>query len=438
MGSNKKLLIFILKNEELIFSGFLIGIAVSLIFWTLLNSILCLAFLTYWLFFVKKKFVWGNLKSRWIILFSLLYIIVVMGSLYSANTEESIFKLQQKSAFLFFPLILGTSRVLSPKLLESTLNAFSLAVLTGCIFCYGLGVYYFFKTSQSQDLYGYNLVHLKDMTPFTLGLCCLVAILHWLHGMFIHQNKAGRFKPERSTMRSLIGILLLFLFLLALGNRNILFISLGLIIFYCFRMLSALPHKVLLLAGMVVLTLFAFWVNPYLKKQGQELMDFSNQNGILLNKDSSLGKSWGGGQLRAAIWKCSWDVVKKHWVFGVGTGDAQDSLQAAYEKRKFYFASRYNTYNTHNQYLQETVTLGIPGLLVFLACLIMPLFVRFDVPGKLLYGLFVVSFLFACITDTPLELNKGIILYSFFNSLIFFAYYNLKLRPIHGNTRPKR
>jgi O-antigen ligase len=203
-------------------------------------------------------------------------------------------------------------------------------------------------------------------------------------------------------------------------------------------MLSALPHKVLLLAGMVVLTLFAFWVNPYLKKQGQELMDFSKQNGILLNKDSSLGKSWGGGQLRAAIWKCSWDVVKKHWVFGVGTGDAQDSLQAAYEKRKFYFASRYNTYNTHNQYLQETVTLGIPGLLVFLACLIMPLFVRFDVPGKLLYGLFVVSFLFACITDTPLELNKGIILYSFFNSLIFFAYYNLKLRPIHGNTRPKR
>jgi O-antigen ligase len=438
MGGNKKLLISVLKNEELIFSGFLVGIAVSLIFWTLLNSILCLSFLAYWLFFVKKEFAWEDSKSRWIVLFSLLYLVVVIGSFYSANKEETIFKLQQKSAFLLFPVILGTSRALSPKLLESTLNAFSLAVLAGCVFCYGLSVFYFFRTSQIQDLYGYSLVRLKDMTPFVFGLCCLVAILHLLHGIFIHQNKAGGFHLERFAVRSLIGILLLFLFLLALGNRNILFVSLGLIIFYCFKMLSALSHKVLLLISIVGLTLLAFWVNPYLKKQGQELLDFSNQNGILLNKDSSLGKSWGGGQLREAIWKCSWDVVKKHWVFGVGTGDAQDSLQAAYEKRKFYFASRYNKYNTHNQYLQETVTLGIIGLLVFLACLIMPMFVKFDVARKLFYGLFLVSFLFACITDTPLELNKGILLYSFFNSLIFFAYYNFKLRPIHGNPRPER
>jgi len=157
-------------------------------------------------------------------------------------------------------------------------------------------------------------------------------------------------------------------------------------------------------------------------------MDLSAENTVPLDKDASLGRSWGGKQLRIAIWRCSWDVIKDHWAIGVGTGDAQSSLQMAYEKRKFYFASRYNNYNTHNQYLQETVSYGIVGLVIFLVVLIAPLFKKFYPEQNLFYWMFLLSFAFACTTDTPLETNKGIIWYTFFNSLLFFAYYSSKTK----------
>ncbi|GAC1705506.1 MAG: hypothetical protein NVS9B7_11260 [Flavisolibacter sp.] len=78
------------------------------------------------------------------------------------------------------------------------------------------------------------------------------------------------------------------------------------------------------------------------------MVNFSSKETIQLDKDASLGRAWGGKQIRTAIWKCSQDIIRRHFISGVGIGDVQDSLQAAYEKRKFYFASRYNKYNTHN------------------------------------------------------------------------------------------
>ena len=178
--------------------------------------------------------------------------------------------------------------------------------------------------------------------------------------------------------------------------------------------------------------MFAVKTNPFLKRQWNEIMDFSEANEIPLDKDLSLGKSWGGWQLRKAIWQCSWDIVKKYPAFGVGTGDSQDSLQIAYERRKFYFASRYNRYNTHNQYLQETVTHGFFGLSIFLLSLIAPLFASMPADDQIFYRVFIFCFAVICLTDTPLELNKGIIWYSFFNALIFFKSYNFKHKYING------
>jgi O-antigen ligase len=186
--------------------------------------------------------------------------------------------------------------------------------------------------------------------------------------------------------------------------------------------------RLMVVTGILLVLIIAVNTNPFLKRQWNELVDLSEMNKITLDQDSSLGKSWGGWQLREAIWECTWDIIKKYPVFGVGTGDTQDSLQVAYERRKFYFASRYNRYNTHNQYLQETTTHGLLGLSFFLVSLIMPLFVTMGAEDKRLYQIFIFCFAFICLTDTPLELNKGIVWYSFFNALIFFKSYNFKYK----------
>jgi len=97
-------------------------------------------------------------------------------------------------------------------------------------------------------------------------------------------------------------------------------------------------------------------------------------------------------------------------------------LQKAYENRKFYFASMYNRYNAHNEYLQITLANGIPGLLILLSCIFYPLLnYRKKFSGNI-YFLFLLLFAVVAITESILEVNKGIIWYSFLNSIFAFGH----------------
>lgn len=174
---------------------------------------------------------------------------------------------------------------------------------------------------------------------------------------------------------------------------------------------------ILSLLGIFVI---AVVVNPSLRRQWNDMIDFSKENTIQLDKDESLTHSWGGKTIRLSIWKCSLDILKKNWLTGVGTGDEQAALNAAYEKRKFYFATMYNEYNAHNQYIQEAIAHGVIGLIIFVSCIFLPLITNFRQKIKTVYSIFLISFAFVCLTESMLELSKGIIWYSFFNSLFFF------------------
>jgi O-antigen ligase len=117
----------------------------------------------------------------------------------------------------------------------------------------------------------------------------------------------------------------------------------------------------------------------------------------------------------------------------VGTGDVQDSLQAAYEHRKFYFAAHHNKYNAHNQYLEMWLANGLAGLLIYILCLAMPLIRHVRSISALDYTMFLCLIMVMSFTETFLNVNKGVIWYSFFNSIFGFAY----LRPFVGKASNK-
>ena len=434
MGRYNSLRVASAKYEEPIYSIFCVGIAVTLIFWPLANSILCLAFSAYWLLFANKDFLSPLAGKYWVLLFCSLYLVVIIGSFHSVDTKEAMFKLQQKSPYILFPIILGTSTMVNQVIFRRTFSAFILSTLCASIFCVITALYQYFGTGEQHHLYGYELVApLKSMTPFIMSMCCLLSLLFLCNKGYqlkIRHTMSGKFLWE--AMLTIAAIIFLFSFLLILGNRNTLIAAFLLLIFYCLKLLKKLAFRIIAIGSFFLLLVIAININPFLNRQWNELSDFSGKDSIQLDRDLSLGRSWGGWQLRVAIWKCSWDVFNKNPLFGVGTGDVKKSLQDAYENRKFYFASRYNKYNTHNQYLQESVSNGLLGLVVFLSCLIVPLFCNMHPDDKEFYSLFLFCFAFVCLTDTPLELNKGIILYAFFNALIFFKSYNFKYKIVNG------
>ncbi len=404
-------------DEELIYSVLCMGIAISLVFWPLLNSLFCMALFAYWLFFTKKTLKPYKARRRWLVLFGSLYAGVVISVVYSANLHEAAVNLQQKSALLLFPLVFASSSALTSKVINRTSRAFTWATCIGSLTCLLFGVYYVFTTGSFHYLRGYDMVLLKDMLPFIMGLCCLLSLIFLVNKIYDDRIMS---RPWQLLITDISMSLLLVLFVLLLGNRSILICLCAIAVFYAFNFLTSLSHRLIVLGTLALLSILAVIFNPSLNSQWKDLVDFSQHNEIPLDTDKSLGRAWGGKAIRVSIWKCSWDVIEKNWLVGVGTGDVQDELQKAYEKRKFYFASRYNTYNAHNQFIQETLSQGFIGFLSFAGGIFIPVLVGLKRRSNAPYILFLLCFAFVCITESVLEVNKGIILYSFFNSIFIF------------------
>jgi O-antigen ligase len=131
--------------------------------------------------------------------------------------------------------------------------------------------------------------------------------------------------------------------------------------------------------------------------------------------------------IRMSIWKTSIDIITLH-PFGVGTGDVKDVLIENYNKVGLNYAAE-NELNTHNQYLQTTISIGIIGFLVLLAMLFIPLY--YSIKNRYLtyivfLGLIIINFL----TESMLETMAGIIFYAFFNTLLYVTFVQNKANKI--------
>jgi O-antigen ligase len=290
------------------------------------------------------------------------------------------------------------------------LFAISAASLAGLAF----GVYHYFQTENTEQLTGSAILPFHALRPVNMGLFCIVAII-----IAFQKLRSGSTKTA-GLIYACILLMTLMVFLLSI--RLVIVCWLVIVLFLLIKTVQKLVLKTVLITASILILVISGFSIPAVKKQWSELFDRSANTTIILHQDSSLGRSWGGKALRIAIWTCSTDILKDHLLFGVGTGDVQDSLQQAYDDRKFYFASRYNRYNAHNEYLQVTLANGIPGLLILLSCIAYPLVnYRKHFSGDT-YFLFLLVFTLAGISESILEVNKGIIWYSFFNSIFAFGY----------------
>ena len=402
------------NTEAIVYTWLCIGIVYSMLFLTYLNSILSILLVAWWLIFSKKEFDVSSRKTKLMLLFLSLYIIGVVGMIYTDNTKAGIATLKTQSAIFFFPLVFGTTSVLSRSILQKItthfLMATSIASLAGLTF----GFYHYIQAGNIDLLTGRHILLFHALRPVYMGWFCLLAMI--IAFQILESNSI----MTKGLVYACIVLITIMIFLLSI--RLVIVCWFVVALYFFFRMPQRLLFKIILVTVSILILIISGLSIPPVKKQWNEFFDLSTKTTIILDQDSSLGRSWGGKALRIAIWKCSADILKKHLLIGVGTGDVQDSLQQTYENRKFYFASRYNRYNAHNEYLQITLANGLLGLLILLSCIAYPLFhYRKKFSGNT-YLLFLLLFTLAAVSESILEVNKGIIWYSFFNSIFAFGY----------------
>lgn len=142
---------------------------------------------------------------------------------------------------------------------------------------------------------------------------------------------------------------------------------------------------------------------PLLRERFQEAINHNNQYGL-----EQVG---GGTSFRLAKWESAQRLWEKMPVQGYGIGDVQKQLNGQYEADHH---PQLRNYNAHNQYFQTALGLGVPGLILLVMLLFYPLFPK---PPGFFPLCFCLLFALCIFTESMLEVQKGVLFFSFFSGL---------------------
>lgn len=116
--------------------------------------------------------------------------------------------------------------------------------------------------------------------------------------------------------------------------------------------------------------------------------------------------------MRFEFWKTGVEIWKNHFFFGTGSGDVQDEFNAEYEKNNSPLKPE-NRNRAHNMYLTYALSLGIPGLLLFIWYHIQ--FLRFNFKRKNWIGInFILIILISYLMEDTLESQVGATFFALF------------------------
>jgi O-antigen ligase len=355
--------------------------------------------------------------------FAALYILYMFGMLYSENRGSGLFDLEVKLSMLLFPLIFSTMNGDFPvqAMVRKVLIAFVAGCLTATLLLLCLAVYSWSGTGDPVFFFYTHLSRFIHPSYISMYLNLSVAVLAY----FLVRNEEPSSRKV-TVMRVLLLLwFALFIFLLSskAGIFSLMFIALMLIA-YAIGVQKQTGKGILWLVLVAGLFYGAFSLFPSTATR------FRNAETALAGKNKSSPEQVESNSERLVVWHAALEVIKENPVFGVGTGDVKDALMEEYQKE--HKLGVYNMrLNAHNQYLQTYIALGIPGALLLVILLIIPGWMavrRLD----MVCLAFLVVFAFNILVESMLEVQAGVIFYSFFNVLFFFGLKSLPARPGTG------
>jgi len=120
---------------------------------------------------------------------------------------------------------------------------------------------------------------------------------------------------------------------------------------------------------------------------------------------------------RLERWKITANLISKSPIIGYGAGSEIQLLQQQYFAKKFY-SSFLHHLNSHNEYLSFLIKSGIWGLAVYLATLVYG-FKKAIRKRDVVFFSFMVLIAIVSLSENILDVDKGVIFYSFFFSFLF-------------------
>jgi NADH:ubiquinone oxidoreductase subunit 3 (subunit A) len=112
-------------------------------------------------------------------------------------------------------------------------------------------------------------------------------------------------------------------------------------------------------------------------------------------------------------------IASENLVFGVGTGDVRQAFEEYYESNDSPLRLERRR-RAHNQYLTFAVAFGIPGLLICLLAIILPVFMK-KRWTSFMAVIFLLTIGLSMLDEDTLETTPGAVMFGFFYALFIFG-----------------
>ena len=360
-----------------------------------------------------------KVSYKYCLLFISLFVLYLVGLFYSCNISNGWKEISTKLSLIIFPLLYFGSE----KIEESGFKKIFLWFVYGCVaaalICFAIATYNFFYTkylnahgAKEWD-FGVNWF-LKDRLSFGLhpsyrAMYFVMALgcIFFLRGNFFSYKWMRYFFPF---------ILFLAVILFASKAGIITMCLLGIYVGWKFIFHE---KKVRMVLTGILIFLSVFFALYFFAPQFQLRFDaaWKAVSGNADARDSNESTA-----VRMEVWHAARQIISANVLIGVGTGCTENALKTEYKNEGL--QSVYDEgLNTHNQFLQTIITIGLPGILSLASMLLFPL-VKSLKEKKHLYTFFILLFVINIMVEAMLERQAGVFFYAFFNSLIFTQYFN--------------
>jgi len=327
--------------------------------------------------------------------FLMYYILLLLGMIWTENSEFGISKLENKLSFLVFPILFTFSKLTLKK--KNIIDLFITGLLLSMVIHLGIAVFKSIYYPEDNH-WGYFID-----SQFTVVMHRSYFSAYLVMGSMICLYRL--FNRQKLDYNVLLFVLF------AIGSFQTL--SKAGIVTFCvlfpsilFLSLLKLKKWKILLGSFVFLFLGIIFIvssdNILIKRfkkipEAFENIQFENNTSVESNTS------------RLLMWNASWELIKENSLLGTGTGDYDDALHA---KNMSLGNSGVGNkhFNSHNQFLNTTVQLGVLGLFVLLAIFVYA--IRYSVHNRLMGSMIIViCFLLNFLFESFLETQAGIVLF---------------------------
>ena len=353
-----------------------------------------------------------HLKSANVVVPASLYLLGLVGMLYSPDIMEALNVSGRQLAMLLFPIVLTLNGINLARYKLVLLKIFAGTCITAIIYLFAVAFLSIhslrlpLKSILSPDFMNHNFSLPLDLHATYLSMYATFAVV-----ILLFFTRADNRKGVR--VFYITGIIILMAGMIQLSSRAAL-VALLLIVNIVFPFLLPGRKKKLVFFGIVasltlVTALFITNIDSFKTRYVGEL---KNDLGIdTLNVEFT--------EPRIHRWSAELELISKAPLLGYGSGSERKLLGRKFYEKKFYVAY-FEEFNSHNQYLSFLLNMGLVGLLAFLSVLGYGFFLAWKDRDIVFFGFMIIISVLS-FSENILFLNKGIFFYSFFLSFFLLT-----------------